>query len=1397
MIRRKLQLDFTATHSAWRLCMFALALSVLALLSNTTFAQGVSDGFAPTVDGTITVVRTQADGKILIGGVFNNVNGVPHKSLARLNRNGALDSTFSAVTNGTVNDIIVQADGAIVIGGNFTQVNGTARTNLARVSGTDGTLDATPNLDFSGPVYALAQQPQDGRLLVGGSFIAIGNTSVQRVARLFPNGGVDGTFTASADNSVDQFALQPNGQIVLVGHFANVNGQAHARMARLNYNGSLDQSFNPSADLSVAAVAVQADGRILVGGNFTTLNGQSRNHLGRLNADGTLDAFNPNLNDSVIAVKIQADGKIVAAGAFTTANGQTRPRVARFKFDGTLDSFVAVPDNTVFDVAVEADGDLIAVGSFTAVNVTPHQRIVRLHTFVGELDEDFIADTDGYVSSLAHQADGRILVGGAFNTLGGWPSVGLGRMRPDGHVDTSFTNPNANGPVYTVVALPDGKMLVGGFFDSIGGGAHSGLARLNNNGTLDASFSGVTGAGQRVYAIAVQADGKVVIGGAFTQVNGVARANIARLNANGTLDNTFNPGANDIVNSLAVQADGQIIAAGSFTTMGGFTRNRIARLTSGGSIDANYNPNVNNTIQTILLQGTGKLLIGGSFTTAGGQTHNRIARINSDGAVDGTFTIGANDDVYSLAAHFNGIVVAAGKFTLFGGQSHPRIARIEANGAVNPFYYVGGANLDVQTLLIAPDGKLLIGGIFSSAAGESRGHLARFSLLDVVTQRIQTDNVGSGLYWQFVDGQISSITPEFARVTFELSTDGVNFSALGEATRTVSGWQVTGLTLTPNQLYFARARGFYASSTGSGSGSLIERVETVKYVPCSFTVSPLTQSINAAGGTMQVSVVGTTQACGWATQSNAAWLAIVPPASGQGTTTVSFNATANNGAQRTGTVQIAGQTITVTQASQSCPTITINPSNIAAATQGQLYNQQLTTVGGTAPYQFTLIGTLPNGVTLNPATGLISGTPTVSGVFQIQVSVHDIGCGEGLRAYNLTVNGNCQTITVNPATVPNATVNTAYTQTFTQAGGVAPVTLTLVGQLPNGLTYNQGTATLSGTPTQAGSFNFTVTATGASGCQGVRNYTLTVNQGQQQAKAKKGDFDGDGKADLAVWTGATGNWMVLKSGNNQVQNIQWGAGFAPYNDVIVPGDYDGDGKIDHAIWRGADSIWYIRKSSDGQAILQLYGTSNAPYFDQPTPGDFDGDGKTDLAVWRPSAGVWFVRRSSDDSDMIGQLGQQGDVPVAADYDGDGKADFAVFRPSAVNAPNWFILQSSTNTVVTFTWGAGYAPYNDVPVPADYDGDGKADLAIWRGADSVWYIRPSANPNAPILQLWGTSNAPYFDTPCPADYDGDGKADIAVWRKDGTWFVLRSANNTNLIQVHGQNGDAPVPAKGVW
>jgi len=466
----------------------------------------------------------------------------------------------------------------------------------------------------------------------------------------------------------------------------------------------------------------------------------------------------------------------------------------------------------------------------------------------------------------------------------------------------------------------------------------------------------------------------------------------------------------------------------------------------------------------------------------------------------------------------------------------------------------------------------------------------------------------------------------------------------------------------------------------------------------------------------------------------------------------------------------------------NCGAITVNPASIAPANNGTPYSQGFTQTGGTLPVSFGVSGTLPLGLTFTSA-GVLSGTPTQSGTFPLTVTAVDAQSCLGMRSYTLVV-GN---LSITTTSLPDGRRGVNYAQNLTAINGAQPFTWSLAsGTLPPGLTLSTAGA-LTGIPTQAGTFNFTVSVTDQQMLTAHKAFTLKITRG-----AVRADFDGDGKTDFSIWRGSAGNWLTINSSNSVLQNVLWGAGYAPYFDVPVPGDYDGDGKTDHAIWRGQDTIWYIRKSSDGQPILELFGANYAPYFDVPVPGDYDGDGKTDIAVWRSTTGAWFVKKSSDGTNLIENWGAAGDTPVPGDYDGDGKTDFAFWRGST---GVWNIKLSSGGAQI-IAWGAGYAPYFDVPVQADYDGDGKTDLAIWRGADTIWYARKSSD-GQPILQFFGANYAPYNDIPVPGDYDGDGKADIAVWRPtDQIWYVLRSSTGTNLLQAHGQAGDVPLPAYGV-
>ena len=210
------------------------------------------------------------------------------------------------------------------------------------------------------------------------------------------------------------------------------------------------------------------------------------------------------------------------------------------------------------------------------------------------------------------------------------------------------------------------------------------------------------------------------------------------------------------------------------------------------------------------------------------------------------------------------------------------------------------------------------------------------------------------------------------------------------------------------------------------------------------------------------------------------------------------------------------------------------------------------------------------------------------------------------------------------------------------------------------------------------------------------------------------DYDGDGKTDLAIFRRfEDSRWYILNSFDNTVRVTHWGATTLEQPllfDTPVPADYDGDGKADLAVWRLTDFIseparFVILQSNNLTSRVQQWGVGG----DRPLPADFDGDQKADLAIYR--GGTWWVHRSTDGGWSVDHFGLAGDKAVVADYDGDGKADRAVFRPSD---RTWYLLRS-TEGFAALPFGLS----SDLPTPADYDGDGKTDIAVYRAG--VWHV----------------------------------------------------------------------------
>lgn len=355
-------------------------------------------------------------------------------------------------------------------------------------------------------------------------------------------------------------------------------------------------------------------------------------------------------------------------------------------------------------------------------------------------DPAFTATVGNNVLAIAPWVDGeRVVIGGGFTTVSGAPHSRLARLNlnANGALDASCAPaPGPNGVVYALAVRGwDSKMLVGGGFSQVDGVARSGIARLHDDCTLDGTFDPGTGTNNVVWAVRMQGLNQVLIGGEFTEVNGVARNHIARLNADGSLDNTFNPNVDGAVNSLAVQADGKILIGGSFNLVGGVVRRNIARLNADGTLDATFAPASASAVQSIALlpggevlragfpfggvdavvrlnaadgasdpafvpgagpngavramavQADGKILIGGGFTEVDGVARNRIARLNADGSLDGTFDpgTGADDLVYALTLHGDGTVLLGGRFTQVNGQpGTARLARLMPSPAIGP-----------------------------------------------------------------------------------------------------------------------------------------------------------------------------------------------------------------------------------------------------------------------------------------------------------------------------------------------------------------------------------------------------------------------------------------------------------------------------------------------------------------------------------------------------------------------------------------------------------------------------------------------------------------------------------------------------------------------------------------
>ncbi|GAA4378657.1 T9SS type A sorting domain-containing protein [Hymenobacter koreensis] len=726
-------------------------------------AQSLDPAFQPVnlyQTAVVNAVVQQPDGKYVISGNFVRINGTPAFALARLNADGTLDTSFSLNASTSAVSLTLLPNGQVLaFGPGLFIINGQNYPNLVRLNA-NGTLDAGFNVGTGaagGPPRSVAVQP-DGKVVMVGAFTTFNGVPAPGIVRLNQDGSVDqglaGTI-GSGFTGGDAYvvAVEPNGRLVVGGRFTNFNNSGRQKLVRLLPTGALDTSYNPVVPTNAPGPVYLALDPVT---NQAVVGGLGNGELVRLNTDGSQDqSFQSTATSYCISfgntnstrLVVDNNRRILLARACTGTSGLGSEPLTRLLPDGSVDPQFNVQnalDGTANVIFRQPNGEVVVGGSFKRFGSLVNVSLVRLDN-AGQPSATFrpVLDSNGIVYKVLRQADGKLLVGGVFREIDGQPAGNLVRLNADGSRDASYAAPEFDGLIESMALQPDGKLVVAGAFNTVGGTTSSHLVRLLPTGALDTGFRSFAAYNRNsVRGLELEPNGNILVG--FTSNNTLAGRTgyLHRLQPDGQPDPFFGQnigtGPAGSVGDIALLADGRLYVAGFFTRFNNIPAEGLVRLLPDGTLDPSFVlPSVplaaSKVIEKVLPLANGQVLVGGSFTSFGGVARNNVVRLNANGTVDPAFNASiVGGGAIDMVVQPNGrILVGAAGAQSVSGLNQGSLFRINGDGTLDNGFVASPEliNGTVYSLLVQPDGKLLIGGniVASRSSAQPQFSLVRLT----------------------------------------------------------------------------------------------------------------------------------------------------------------------------------------------------------------------------------------------------------------------------------------------------------------------------------------------------------------------------------------------------------------------------------------------------------------------------------------------------------------------------------------------------------------------------------------------------------------------------------------------------------------------------------------------